>query len=149
MNVLKIQQEILKDLHDKNVKGKLVSFQGVGAGLEDNTVSLLFQHKIHIIHKNEFYLDCVKLKKFENTSNLLLVSSGSKPAENKGNIKKLDKKITGVYIENDNEKVLVDEKLLKYFDDDCTFLITGKKNPVHIFENGELVGLVLPLVEPE
>ena len=49
-----------------------------------------------------------------------------------------------------DEVIFLDENNLKYFDlEDSTFKGTNRKNPIYIYENEELVGMVLPVNHKE
>lgn len=51
----------------------------------------------------------------------------------------------GVFLKSENYEVAVNETLLKNFDKNCTFCLSGDKSPVYIYEDCVLAGVVLPL----
>ena len=62
-----------------------------------------------------------------------------------------DKKVVGKKIlrvfSNGNENIYVDESLIKYFDlKNSTFKGRNKKSPIYIYEDYNMVGLVLPFI---
>ena len=48
-------------------------------------------------------------------------------------------------MKSEKYKVVVNEKLLKNFDKNCTFHLSGDLSPVYIYEGCVLVGVVLPI----
>ena len=55
------------------------------------------------------------------------------------------KEISVVKITNDNTYAWINETYLKEFEVDCTFKISSPKSPVFVYEEDELVGLILPV----
>ena len=51
----------------------------------------------------------------------------------------------GVILKSEKYEVLINEKLLKNFDKNCTFHLSGDLSPVYIYEGCVLVGVVLPI----
>lgn len=69
------------------------------------------------------------------------------PADKTNDIKILDeRKLKVVCISNGDIDVLVNEKYLSNFDNTANFMIKGKYNPVLVYENGFLRGLIMPVI---
>lgn len=56
-----------------------------------------------------------------------------------------DRKGTIIKIESEHSHAWVNEKYLKEFDPDCSFKIGKPRQPVLIYENDEVVGIVCPV----
>ena len=75
----------------------------------------------------------------------------SRPAYKTNEIRKIKrteyskKEINVVKIVNENTYAWIQESYLKEFEVDCTFKISSPKSPVFIYEEDELVGLILPV----
>lgn len=56
-----------------------------------------------------------------------------------------DKSLTLAIIKNEEIKVQVNEKYLKYFNESCSFKIVNDTTPVLVYEGEELIGLICPV----
>ena len=110
-------------------------------------------HRGYKIPSNRFLVDLEKalpnrapvadFKKF-------LRDEDSYPAYKTNEIRKINnpygkKTIDVVKISNGDKYAWINEVYLKEFDVDCTFKISSPKSPVFIYEDDELVGLILPV----
>lgn len=102
------------------------------------------------IPENRFYLDINKIFKYIAPFDINTVwkPDGAKPASKTNDIKIImrdKKKFNAVKIMSESNFAWLDERLLKNFDSNCGFLITNSVSVVYIVENGEIVGLVMPI----
>lgn len=106
-------------------------------------------HKMFKIPKHEFLIDIPKVLPWktplDNVSRLMNDNNATL-ATKTNEIKVIaNGKIQVVKIENSNSYAWVNVKYLEYFDDKVSYKIIDPKNPVFVYENDELVGLVLPV----
>ena len=144
MNIIHAQVEVLKEaLKNKNT---------VIYGVLDDKVIIGNGNRLYIIPKKECGVDLTNLdsnnvkimqestlKNFMNDDlcdNLTLTDDK----------KVVDKKTLRVFSKGD-ENIYVDESLIKYFDlKNSTFKGRNKKSPIYIYEDYNMVGLVLPVL---
>ena len=152
---MKFQQDLLKAADERDGwKHKFFNYPWFET---DDKIFICPQgHYFIAILKVQFYMD--KEKVFKNTTPL----NGGKSFLNPDNLQmatdthtivmadktkakmKLHKFVIG------DEAIFLDENNLKYFDlEDSTFKGTNRKNPIYIYENEELVGMVLPVNHKE
>lgn len=153
MNYLKIQNEILKALCKDNVNKVL---QWVAKSVDGNEIYLICGDTgshFYILEKDFLFLDYERLvdKAGELQNNTLQnILKGADEAELGEKTKQLEYisaiKRNGVFLKSENYEVVVDEKLLKNFDKNCTFHLSGDLSPVYIYEGCVLAGVILPLV---
>ena len=152
MNYLKIQTDILKALCKGNVKKVL---QCVAKSENGNKIYLISGDKashLYILEKDFLFLDYEMLveKVGELQSNILQnILKGVDKAELGEKTKQLEYipaiKGNGVFLKSEKYEVVVDEKLLKNFDKNCTFYLSGDLSAVYIYEGYVLVGVILPI----
>lgn len=140
MNYMKIQMDLIRKLDGENT--------GVHAGiLKDGDIALsLDGYALYKLPRAKFYIDFNMIPNNQlNVAKILEFESISAVKTN--NLMKSDKK-TVIKIESSEGHAWVDEKLLKYFDKDCTFAISDKhpsRGPIKVFEKEEYAGIVLPV----
>ena len=150
MKYLKIQWDLLKAADARDCKGKRFDFPWFET---DDKIFVCSQgHYFIAIPKCMFYLDKERVfdrkpyqngEKFLDVDNLSLAYNTHTLIEGevRGKKTKFHKFAIG------EESVYLDENNLKYFDlEDSTYKGMDKKTPIYIFELGELVGIVLPIV---
>lgn len=152
MNYLKIQNEILKGLCKDNVNKVLRCVAKSGDGNEIYLICGDTGSHFYILEKDFLFLDYERLadKAGELQNNTLQnILKGADEAELGEKTKQLEYisaiKRNGVFLKSENYEVVVDEKLLKNFDKNCTFHLSGDLSPVYIYEGCVLAGVVLPL----
>lgn len=152
MNYLKIQTDILKALCKDNVHKVLRCVAKSGDGNEIYLICGDTGSHFYILEKDFLFLDYERLvdKAGElQTNTLQNILKGADEAELGEKTKQLEYisaiKGNGVFLKSENYEVVVDEKLLKNFDKNCTFHLSGDKSPVYIYEGCVLAGVVLPL----
>ena len=142
MNIINAQVEVLKEaLKNKNtvVYGELLDNVIIGNG-----------NRLYIIPKKECGVDLTNI----DSNNVKIMQESSLKnfmnddlCENvtlTNDIKVADKKTLRVF-SNGNENIYVDESLIKYFDlENSTFKGKNEKSPIYIYEDYNMVGLVLP-----
>lgn len=144
MNIAKIQSDVIAALvrgNKKNYTYGIGSHNGVGF------VGVCSGPCLYLVRSKDFLID---LDKWGTPSfspnNLMSIEPNTKPAE-----KTLDMQYNPIIksiivkIANESSHAWVDEKKLKMFSKDCTFRIYNRKSPVFVYEDNELVGLVLPV----
>ena len=148
MNYLKIQTDILKALCKDNVNKVL---QRVAKSEDGNEIYFVLSSHLYILQKDFLFLDYERLvyKTGELQNNLLQnILKGADKAEPGYRTNRLIcmGSIKGNFLKSENYEVVVNEKLLKNFDKNCTFRLSGDKSPVYIYEGCVLAGVILPLV---
>ena len=142
MNIINAQVEVLKEA----LKNKNTVLYGV---LLDNVI-IGNCNRLYIIPKKECGVD---LTNIDNNVKIMQESSfknitNDNQFENvtlTDDKKVVDKKVLRVFSKGD-ENIYVDESLIKYFDlENSTFKGKNRKSPIYIYENYNMVGLVLPL----
>ena len=144
MNIINAQVEVLKDaLKNKNTV--------IYGALLDNVI-IGNCNRLYIIPKKECGVDLTNI----DSNNIKIMQESilknfinDNQYENvtlTDDKKVLDKKTLRVF-SNCNENIYVDESWIKYFDlKNSTFKGRNKKSPIYIYENYNMVGLVLPVI---
>lgn len=152
MNYLKIQTDILKALCKDNVNKVLRRVAKSGDGNEIYLICGDMASHFYILEKDFLFLDYERLvdKAGELQNNTLQnILKGADEVELGEKTKQLEYisaiKGNGVFLKSKNYEVVVDEKLLKNFDKNCTFHLSGDLSPVYIYEGCVLAGVILPL----
>ena len=155
MKNIKFQQDLLKAADERDgYKHKLFNYPWFET---DDKIFICPQgHYFIAILKVQFYMDKEKVfknitpinntgKSFLNPDNLQMATDTHTIVVTDVKAKmKLHKFVIG------DEAIFLDENNLKYFDlEDSTFKGTNRKNPIYIYENEELVGMVLPVIHKE
>ena len=145
MNIINAQLEVLKEA----LKNKNTVIYGV---VLDNVI-IGNCNRLYIIPKQEcgvdltnIYNNNVKIMRESSLKNLI----NDNLFENvtlTDDKKVVDKKTLRVFTKGD-ENIYVDESLIKHFDlEKSTFKGKNRNSPIYIYENYNLVGLVLPVVK--
>ena len=152
MNYLKVQTDILKAVCKGNVHNVLRS---VAKSLDGNEIYLICGDTgshFYILKKDFFFLDYEKLvdKVGELQShviqNILKGIDKAEPGHRTDQLIYLENiKGNGVILKSEKYEVVVNEKLLRNFDKNCTFHLSGDLAPVYIYEGCVLAGVVLPI----
>lgn len=137
MNVKKINKVILEALMkaDNQVK--------IGRYNEQFGVTVDGYYMV-LINDCDFPFDPNKIKG-NNLDVKQFLNFNFKDAQLSSNIKVIEGKKECVEIKNESENVYINRKYLDFFDKTCTFRIDGKTKPVYVYENEELVGLIMPV----
>ena len=143
MNIINAQVEVLKEaLKKKNT---------VIYGVLDDKVIMGNSHRLYIIPKKECGVDLTNI----DSNNVKIMQELSLKNFMNDNLyenvtltddkKVVDKKTLRVF-NNGDENIYVDESLIKYFDlENSTFKGRNRKSPIYIYEDYNMVGLVLPV----
>ena len=143
MNIINAQVEVLKEA----LKKKNTVIYGV---LLDNVI-IGNCNRLYIIPKKECGVDLTNI----DSNNVKIMQESSLKnfmnddlCENvtlTDDKKVVDKKTLRVFSKGD-ENIYVDESLMKYFDlENSTFKGRNRKSPIYIYEDYNMVGLVLPV----
>lgn len=148
MNYLKIQTDILKALCKDNVNKVL---QCVAKSEDGNEIYFISGSHLYILQKDFLFLDYERLvyKTGELQNNTLQnILKGADKAEPGYRTNRLIcmGSIKGNFLKSENYEVIVNETILKNFDKNCTFRLSGDKSHVYIYEGCVLAGVILPLV---
>lgn len=141
MNYLKIQTDILKMLDKDDKRNRVL----VGVLGDDEIAVTLDGYVLYRIPQDKFYLDINKIPGNQLKVDLLFNFS-TIDAVKSNSLKKV-RNVTLVRLESEKDHAWVDGKLLKLFNDDCTFALSKEKplrSLVKVFEKGICVGIVLP-----
>lgn len=141
MNSTKIYTDLLKAVEkDKTVY--------VNYGIDEENVYLfLDQYRIFKFKKANFLIDLEKAlpnKTPIQNCNRFFDDESKAVAQRTKDLKQIDK-ATVVKIANESGCAWINEKFLKEFDKEATFKIGKPHEPVQVIEQGEVVGIVLPV----
>ena len=145
MNIINAQVEVLKEALNGKRKHKVIY------GTLDDKVIIGNDTRLYVIHKEECAIDltnvaCVQVLQ-ESTLKNFVNDNESTEIELANDIKKLDDKITVRVFTNGKENIYLDERLIKNFDlKNSTFKGRNRKSPIYIYEDYNMVGLVLPIL---
>ena len=143
MNIINAQIEVLKEaLKNKNTV--------IYGALLDNVI-IGNSNRLYIIPKKECGVDLTSIDN-NNVKIMQEVALKSILDDNQfenvtltDDKKVVDKKTLRVFNKGD-ENIYVDESLIKHFDlENSTFKGKNRKSPIYIYENYNMVGLVLPV----
>lgn len=146
MNIVKIQQELIKDVMNNKSSNWFIQ-------IKDSEVYIMTRHQVYILDPKEFLLDNSKLDGVDSTNiadSLLKTADDAKPAVKTGITKSIvlggkDVNCLELKREDNNELVYLDQALLKLYDKLAEFEVINGKSPVYIYESDILVGVVLPV----
>ena len=147
MNIINAQVEVLREALNAKRKHKVIY------GILDDKVITGNNTRLYVIPKKECAID---LTNIDSNNVNIIQESGLKGFIN-------DDKYTSVILTNDikvyakrtlrvfskdDEKIYVDDALLKYFDlKKSTFKGRNSKSPIYIYEYEDMVDVVLPVVK--
>ena len=147
MNIINAQIEVLKEA----LKNKNTVIYGV---LLDNVI-IGNDNRLYIIPKKECGVDLTNINNNnvkimpESTLKIFINDNQFENVTLTYDKKEVDKKTLRVFNKGD-ENIYIDESLIKYFDlENSSFKGKNRKSPIYIYENYNLVGLVLPVVLKE
>lgn len=147
MKYLKLQTTLLKEAHKRDERSK--QFDWHYATSEDN-VYITDAFFAICIPKDAFYLDVERVFRkqtpMSSMPSLFEKAQDAKKAIRTGTLEKVDKRTLELFKVGE-EDVWADTKLLDWFDNDeyVTYMGTDYKSPIYILEDGDVVGLVLPV----
>lgn len=144
MNIINAQVEVLKE----SLKNKNTVIYGV---LLDNVI-IGNGNRLYIIPKKKCGVDLTNIdrnnvKIMQESTLKNFINDNLYENVTLTDVKKVVNKKTLRVFSNCNENIYVDESLLKYFDlENSTFKGRNKKSPIYIYEDYNMVGLVLPVI---
>ena len=152
MNYLKVQTDILKAVCKGNVHKVL---RTVAKSLDGNEIYLICGDAgshFYILEKEKFFLDYEKLVDEVGELQTHIIQNILKGIDKSELGYRTDQLIyiedikgNGVILKSEKYKVVVNEKLLKNFDKNCTFHLSGDLAPIYIYEGCVLAGVILPI----
>ena len=152
MNYLKVQTDILKAVCKGNVHKVLRSVAKSSDGNEIYLICGDVGSHFYILEKEKFFLDYEKLVDEVGDLQSHIIQNVLKGIDNAEQGYRTDQLIyipsikgNGVILKSEKYEVVVNEKLLKNFDQNCTFHLSGDLAPLYIYEDYVLVGVVLPI----
>ena len=152
MNYLKVQTDILKAVCKGNVHKVLRSVAKSSDGNEIYLICGDVGSHFYILEKEKFFLDYEKLVDEVGELQSHIIQNILKGIDNAEQGYRTDQLIyipsikgNGVILKSEKYEVVVNEKLLKNFDQNCTFHLSGDLAPLYIYEGYVLVGVVLPI----
>ena len=152
MNYLKVQTDILKAVCKGNVHKVLRSVAKSSDGNEIYLICGDMGSHFYILEKEKFFLDYEKLVDEVGDLQSHIIQNILKGIDNAEQGYRTDQLIyipsikgNGVILKSEKYEVVVNEKLLKNFDQNCTFHLSGDLAPLYIYEDYVLVGVVLPI----
>ena len=147
MKTLKLQQEIMRDLEKHRNKKQANRWCCFSEELEKvSFIGITDGFRMFLIDKEEFYIDLEKLNKLEGSYNSVIPSGEYEKAELTRELKRVEMlKTNAVKIKSGNFETLVNEKYIEMFEKNATLEIAGDIQPVKVYENGVLRGIILPM----
>ena len=155
MNYIKLQQDIIKAVANRDEKGKM--FNGFYLKREYETIIGPNRSQAFVIPNERLYIDIEKVFNGKEVPTFERVLSKIETDENYTFLKNeevlehrvyIKKKIDVYRFENTNlnEKIYLDKKLMKYYDMDNLVVYGGNnKQPVKIYEGDLFVGVLAPV----
>ena len=149
MKTLKLQQEIMRDLEKHRNKKQANRWSYFSEELEKvSFIGIVDGFRMFLIDREEFYIDLEKLKKLDGSYNGVIPNVEYEKAELTRELKRVEMlKTNAVKIKSGNFEALVNEKYIEMFEKNATFEIAGDSQPVKVYENGVLRGIILPMKE--
>ena len=144
MNIVKIQQDLIKDV----LAGKSHNWF---IQIKDSEAIIATKHQIFILHPDDCLLNANQLigkgVTVLTTANKILDSADDAKLAFKTPVMRVIDGRTCIELkrEDSDELVYVDQALLKYYDKSADFYVINHKSPVFIYESDILVGVVLPV----
>lgn len=145
MNVVKIQQDLIKDcLNNKASNWFIFSYK--------SAVVLLNKCQVFIFPDKDFLLQESKLRaagvhSSDTFKNVIEQEVHAEPARKTGISKEFHgKDCMELNKLGSNESIYVNKQLLKYYGKNMSFKVIDSKSPVFVYEKDTLVGIVLPVV---
>lgn len=145
MKIEKIFNEIIRDIVNLNPIRYRIAFDA-------ESVSIFNESVLYKIPLKKWLLDFDKLNMKQSGNPMLsLKKYDFERGILTGNIKrhkdkKTKKMLNLVEFKNQSDELIyVNEAFLKYFDGDC-FNVKGVHDPVLIYENGDMAGVVMPYI---
>ena len=140
MNLNKINKLIADKLTTKKDKMKTGKFNNqIGVSIYDDAMMVLISDEDFIFNLNKFERNDI------NIDNLI------REYDYEDGHTTLNMKLLGktkcIEISNEKCKVYVNMKFLELFDKNCTFKIKGLYSAVYVYENDQLVGIIMPVIE--
>lgn len=133
-------KNINKEFMNLYFKKKLVAYDQI-----DNKILLTDSYRLYILKDDDFILDKSKLRKVDLSK--FINDEGYILGYVTNDLKFINKDIIRVIKSSDDSIVInVNDNYLKYFDR-FEIKVKSDHDPVYIYENDEMVGLVLPIKE--
>lgn len=142
MNINKILSEALKIVFNEKKK--------IGSNYGEDEKFIYWMpdgYRIFKIPQKDFLIDLKKAlpnKMPLNNPNKFLNDIESEVAIKTNEIKAIDKGQV-IKIKGEKSHAWINIKYLKEFNSDCTFKIINQKSPLFVYENEEIVGVILPV----
>lgn len=145
MNVVKIQQDLIKDcLNNKASNWFIFSYK--------SAVVLLNKCQVFIFPDKDFLLQESKLRaagvhSSDTFKNVIDQGAYAEPARKTGiSMEFHGKDCMELNKLGSNEPIYINKQLLKYYGKNMSFKVIDSKSPVFVYEKDTLVGIVLPVV---
>lgn len=144
MNIINAQVEVLKEALNEKRKHKVIY------GTLDDKVIIGNDKRLYVIPKEECVVDlsniCSVQVLQESTLKNVVNDNECTEIELTNNIRVLEDKRTLRVFTNGKENIYLDERLIKNFDlKNSTFKCKGVRSIVYIYEDGVMVGFLLPV----
>ena len=143
MNIKRINNDLLGRLY----KGKNVYYSDLTIISEDNTCNyylLSDSYFVAILDINNTFINLEKCKYIKNMYENLIPDDSKYLYTHVTDTIMLSGKDNLRVLENENNKILVNDKYLELFKD-CTFKSLNDTKPIICYEKGEVVGIILPV----
>lgn len=145
MNVVKIQQDLIKDcLNNKASNWFIFSYK--------SAVVLLNKCQVFIFPDKDFLLQESKLRaagvhSSDTFKNVIDQGAYAEPARKTGiSMEFHGKDCMELNKLGSNEPIYINKQLLKYYGKNISFKVIDSKSPVFVYEKDTLIGIVLPVV---
>lgn len=134
MNIRKVEADFLKGLFStKSHQYTMTEYDGRVGYCDGHYVALVYPINAHVKCDRKFSFECV-LDKKERCHGIYTYTITTQF----GNLAKYERS-------DEQGHVYIDVKYTKYFSPKAEYMVAGRKDPVHVFENDELVGIICPV----
>ncbi len=139
MKIKELNKEINNLYYSKN--------KNIFVEKQEDKIYITDKYVVWIISEKDFIFDIDKFKKANIKSVVDFVANKFLYEAVKSNecIKDDSLIIVSFVNKEENIKVQINEKFLKYFDKNCSFKIVDDSTPVLVYEKEELVGMITPI----
>lgn len=148
MNIIKIQSDLLK-AKITDILYRVIYYKDEDCLCYSPDGSVLYKipEKLFLLDENKIFGNILPIDIKRSYPQLFADIDNETPVPKTDTMKTLTDENgtrTVVKIKDETKTAWVNVKLLKNFDNDCHFVITGKYTPLYVIEDGVKVGLVLP-----
>lgn len=134
MNVRKVEADFLKGLFsEQSFKYTMTEYEGKIGYCDGSYVALVYPINAHVKCDRKFNFEQIIDKK-ERCHGIYTYTISAEP----GNLARYERS-------DEQGCAYIDVKYTKYFSPNAEYMVAGRKDPVYVYENDELVGIICPV----